>query len=160
MAFNNRGLAKRVAKQPCTWCGWIAGRRHAAHIIDEGPEAEWNAISLCPNCSTVFDEVVRPMFYKALQEFGCVQLPQSWSKDNKISEIANRLSEEEYRRLNSKLNATTRNLKTISNNRSKSEKQTEAIDERAAKLLARVKKRIEGKQQAGEQQPASKQLHM
>jgi len=91
------------------------------------------------------------MFYKALQEFGCVQLPQSWSKDNKISEIANRLSEEEYRHLNRKLNATTRNLKTISNNRSKDGKQTEAIDERAAKLLARVKKRIKGKQQDGGQ---------
>ena len=91
------------------------------------------------------------MFYKALQEFGCVQLPQSWSKDNKISEIANRLSEEEYRRLNSKLNATTRNLKTISKNRSKTGNRTEAIDERAAKLLARVKKRIEGKQQDGGQ---------
>lgn len=86
MAFKNRSLAKRVAKRPCGWCGWIAGRRHAAHIIDEGPEVEWNAISLCPNCATVFDEVVRPKFYKALQEYGCQKLPSSWRKDNKISE--------------------------------------------------------------------------
>jgi ssDNA-binding Zn-finger/Zn-ribbon topoisomerase 1 len=86
MAFKNRSLAKRVASQPCAWCGWIAGRRHAAHIIDEGPETEWNAISLCPNCATVFDEMVRPGFYKALREWGCEKLPKSWRKDNKISE--------------------------------------------------------------------------
>ena len=86
MPFKNRKLAKRVAKEPCAWCGWTAGRRHAAHIIDEGPETEANAISLCPNCATVFDEVVRPKFYRALQEYGCTKLPASWRKDNKISE--------------------------------------------------------------------------
>ena len=91
MAFKNRNLAKRIAKEPCAWCGWTAGRRHAAHIIDEGPEAEWNAISLCPNCSTVFDEVVRPKFYKALQEYGCTNLPHSWLKDNKISEAIDKV---------------------------------------------------------------------
>lgn len=91
MAFKNRKLAKRIAKDPCAWCGWIAGRRHAAHIIDEGPDAEWNAISLCPNCATVFDEVVRPKFYRALQEWGCQKLPASWKKDNKISEAIDNL---------------------------------------------------------------------
>lgn len=91
MAFKNRRLARRVAEKPCTWCGWQAGRRHAAHIIDEGAEAEWNAISLCPNCATVFDEVVRPKFYRALQEYGCLNLPKSWSKDNKISEAIDKL---------------------------------------------------------------------
>ncbi|MCE9584698.1 MAG: hypothetical protein K8T20_19575 [Planctomycetes bacterium] len=84
-AFKNRALAKRVALHPCRWCGWAAGRRHAAHIIDEGPEKEWNAISLCPNCSTMFDEKVRPLLYRALKEFGVKKLPASWSKDNKIS---------------------------------------------------------------------------
>src|SRR5438105_2216298 len=91
VAFKNRRLAKRVAQRPCAWCGWTAGRRHAAHIIDEGPEAEWNAISLCPNCSTVFDEVVRPKFYEALKEWGCQKLPTSWRKDNKISETLDEL---------------------------------------------------------------------
>ena len=86
MPFNNRKLAKRIASLPCSWCGWKAGRRHAAHIIDEGPERDWNALSLCPNCSTVFDEVVRPKLHKALSEFGAKGLPKSWSKDNKISE--------------------------------------------------------------------------
>ncbi len=85
MAFKNRGLAKRVARQPCRWCGWKAGRRFAAHIIDEGPERDWNAISLCPNCSTVFDEVVRPDLYRALKGYGATKLPGSWSKDNKLS---------------------------------------------------------------------------
>jgi hypothetical protein len=84
MPFKNRALAKRVASKPCEWCGWKAGRRFASHIIDEGPEKDWNAISLCPNCSTVFDELVRPKLYKALKEFK--RLPKSWKKDNKISD--------------------------------------------------------------------------
>jgi hypothetical protein len=84
-AFKNRKLAKRIAKKPCQWCGWQSGRRYAAHIIDEGPERDWNAISLCPNCSTVFDEVIRPILYKALKKFGATGLPNSWKKDNKIS---------------------------------------------------------------------------
>jgi hypothetical protein len=83
-AFKNREFAKRVAKNHCVWCGWHSGRRHAAHIIDEGPEKEWNAISLCPNCSTVFDEVVRPILYQALLNYGCKGLPNSWRKDNKM----------------------------------------------------------------------------
>lgn len=85
MAFKNRKLATKVTLMPCQWCGWSAGRRFASHIIDEGPEKEWNAISLCPNCSTVFDEVVRPLFHKALTEYGVTGLPESWRKDNKIS---------------------------------------------------------------------------
>jgi hypothetical protein len=85
-AFKNRNLAKRIAKSPCRLCGWQAGRRHAAHIIDEGPERDWNAISLCPNCSTVFDDILRPLLYKALLEHGCKNLPDSWSKDRKMPE--------------------------------------------------------------------------
>lgn len=85
MAFRNRGLAKRIAKAVCEWCGWGTGRRFASHIIDEGPEREWNALSLCPNCSTIFDEVIRPKLYRALKEWGAKSLPASWSKDNKIS---------------------------------------------------------------------------
>jgi hypothetical protein len=85
-AFKNRKLAKQLAKNPCQWCGWQSGRRFAAHIIDEGPEEDWNAISLCPNCSTVFDEVIRPLLYQALSEFGATGLPDSWMKDNKISD--------------------------------------------------------------------------
>lgn len=85
MPFKNRKLAKKVAKMPCAWCGWQAGRRFAAHIIDEGPERVWNAISLCPNCSTVFDENVRPRLWEALTKWGAKNLPKSWSKDNKVS---------------------------------------------------------------------------
>ena len=85
MAFKNRRLAKKVAARPCEWCGWKAGRRFAAHIIYEGPERVWNAISLCPNCSTVFDELVRPKFYVALKNFRTIGLPKSWEKDNKLS---------------------------------------------------------------------------
>ena len=114
MPFRNRRLAKKIAKAPCAWCGWTAGRRHAAHMFDEGPDAEWNAISLCSNCSTVFDEVIRPKFCKALQEYACAKLPQSWRKDNEISERPEVLSEEEYRRLKSKLESLGAHQKLLS----------------------------------------------
>jgi len=84
-AFKNRKAAKKVSCRPCEWCGWQAGRRHAAHIIDEEEHPEWNALSLCPNCATVFDEVIRLKLYQALEKFGTKGLPKSWSKDNKIS---------------------------------------------------------------------------
>lgn len=91
-AFKNRKAAKAVAEAPCEWCGWKAGRRHAAHIIDEiktAGKGRWNAISLCPNCSTVFDDQIRPKLYAALKEFGATNLPESWSKDNKLSKPKN-----------------------------------------------------------------------
>ena len=83
MGFKTRKLTKKVASQPCLWCGWLSGKRHAALIIEEGPDVEWNMLSLCPNCATIFDEVVRPRFYKALKKFGSKNLPGSWSKDKK-----------------------------------------------------------------------------
>jgi hypothetical protein len=93
MAFKNRRLAKRVKNKPCEWCGWMAASRHAAHIIDEKdwtakklPPSVVNAMSLCPNCATVFDDVIRPKLYAALREFGCTGLPGSWSKSNKLSD--------------------------------------------------------------------------
>lgn len=89
MAFRNRKAAKKVTGVPCEWCGWQAGRRHAAHIIDEvksAGEGRWNALCLCPNCATVFDEVIRPKLYTALQKYGSTNLPTSWRKDNKITQ--------------------------------------------------------------------------
>jgi len=84
-AFKNRKAAKKITAKPCLICGWHAGRRFACHIIDEMDKPEVNGISLCPNCSTVFDEVLRPLLYRALKEYGCEGLPVSWSKDNKLS---------------------------------------------------------------------------
>jgi hypothetical protein len=91
-AFKNRKVAKKIAARRCDWCGWDAGRRHAAHIVDEqksAGEGQWNALALCPNCSTVFDELIRPKLYRALIKWKPeleAMLPQSWRKDNKISE--------------------------------------------------------------------------
>lgn len=86
MPFKNRKFARRIKQKPCEWCGWRAASRHAAHIIDEVKESkEWNALSLCPNCSTVFDDVMRPKFYKALEKYGSKKLPKSWRKSNKLS---------------------------------------------------------------------------
>lgn len=89
MPFKNRSAQKQITKIPCEWCGWQAGRRHAAHIIDEVKttgKGRWNALCLCPNCATVFDEIIRPKLFRALTEFGATGLPQSWRKDNKVSE--------------------------------------------------------------------------
>jgi len=85
MPFKNRRAARHIAAKPCEWCGWSAGRRHAAHIIDEVEHSEWNALSLCPNCATVFDEIIRPKLFKALTNYGVKGLPESWKKDNKIT---------------------------------------------------------------------------
>lgn len=87
MPFKNRPLAKRIKAKACEWCGWQAASRFASHIIDEAkPEREWNALSLCPNCSTVFDEVIRPKLYAALDAWGSTNLPNSWRKSNKLSQ--------------------------------------------------------------------------
>ncbi|MFA5316090.1 MAG: hypothetical protein WC369_01545 [Dehalococcoidales bacterium] len=86
MAFKNRKFAKRVISNPCEWCGWQSSSRHAAHIIDEiKGAAGWNALSLCPNCHSVFEDRIRPKLYKALKEFKVKGLPKSWAKSNKIS---------------------------------------------------------------------------
>lgn len=86
MTFKNTKMVKKVAAKPCEWCGWAAGRRYAAHIIDEvkrGGKGHCNVLSLCPDCSTVFDEVIRPKLYKALAQYGATKLPESWRKNNK-----------------------------------------------------------------------------
>jgi predicted restriction endonuclease len=93
VAVKNRKKRNRIAEKPCQWCGWRAARRDVAHIIDEsdwknrkgGPHCEENLISLCPNCHHSFDEVIRPILYKALSKFGAKRLPNSWKRDNKMS---------------------------------------------------------------------------
>jgi hypothetical protein len=87
MPFRNRNLAKRIKSNPCEWCGWQVVSRFASHIVDEGPEKDWNALSLCPNGATVFDEVIRPRLYTALKNYGVTNIPKSWSKSNKITNV-------------------------------------------------------------------------
>lgn len=94
MPFKNRPAAKQITSKPCEWCGWRAGRRHAAHIIDEVKgvgKGRWNALCLCPNCATIFDEVIRPKLFAALTAFGATNLPESWKKDNKISKAIDKV---------------------------------------------------------------------
>ena len=90
MAFKNRNAQQRIVKKPCEMCGTTHVPRHAAHIIDEkedhGGPTDWNALSLCPNCHTTFDENLRPKFYAALLAHGVGGLPRSWSKSNKMSD--------------------------------------------------------------------------
>jgi hypothetical protein len=40
---------------------------------------------LCPNCHRIFDEVLRPSLFSALNEFGAQGLPKCWSKNNKLT---------------------------------------------------------------------------
>jgi hypothetical protein len=89
MAFKNRNAQRRIVKKPCEVCGTTHVPRHAAHIVDEteghGGPSDWNALSLCPNCHTIFDELLRPKLHRALTEHGVVGLPRSWQQSNKAS---------------------------------------------------------------------------
>lgn len=91
MALKNRRAAKRVAAKPCEMCGTQHVPRHAAHVVDEvkgsgtAADGDWNALSLCPNCHSLFEDVLRPKLYKALVKSGARNLPGSWEKSNKLS---------------------------------------------------------------------------
>ena len=104
MAFNPDTKAKIVRDRksgehlPCVMCGTRYPLPDAVHIIDEkewaarvGSSRQANGIPLCPNCHRVFDEVFRPYLFRALKEFGSKELPESWSKNNKISVTENQL---------------------------------------------------------------------
>jgi predicted restriction endonuclease len=73
-------------------CGTEYPLPDAVHIIDEkewkervGCDRQVNGIPLCPNCHRVFDEVLRPYLYRALEGFGAMNLPFCWKKNNKIT---------------------------------------------------------------------------
>jgi hypothetical protein len=77
---------------PCVMCGKSYPLPDAVHIIDEkewinkiGHDSKANGMPLCPNCHRVFDEILRPYLHRALEMFGCGNLPSSWSKPNKIT---------------------------------------------------------------------------
>lgn len=98
MAFNPEVKRKIVRSRktgvhlPCVMCGTTFPLPDAVHIIDE---KEWkarrtcdrqaNGIPLCPNCHRVFDEVLRPYLFRALEAFGTTGLPRSWAKNNKVT---------------------------------------------------------------------------
>jgi hypothetical protein len=81
---------------PCLMCGARYPLPDASHIIDEkewklrdrsGCDRQVNGIPLCPNCHRIFDEVLRPKLYKALQDFGATGLPDSWKANNKKQRV-------------------------------------------------------------------------
>ncbi len=95
---------------PCVMCGAAYPLPDAVHVIDAkewkdklGHERQANGIPLCPNCHRVFDEVLRPYLYRALQEFGVKELPKSWRKSNKLTVTEEDLGLEEDARLYSPL---------------------------------------------------------
>jgi predicted restriction endonuclease len=98
MAFNpdvkRKIVRNKKTKQhlPCVMCGVTYPLPDAVHIIDEkewkrqlGSDSQRNGIPLCPNCHRVFDEILRPKLYDALQAFGATGLPNSWKRNNKIT---------------------------------------------------------------------------
>jgi hypothetical protein len=75
---------------PCVMCGVRYPLPDAVHIIDEkewkaknGSDRQVNGFPLCPNCHRVFDEVLRPYLFRALEAFGAKGLPMSWKQNNK-----------------------------------------------------------------------------
>jgi 5-methylcytosine-specific restriction endonuclease McrA len=75
---------------PCLMCGTTYPLPDAAHIIDEaewksmhGCDSQENGMPLCPNCHRVFDDVLRPRLYAALNKFGTTGLPVRWKTGNK-----------------------------------------------------------------------------
>ena len=98
MAFNPDVKRKIVRDRktdehlPCVMCGVRYPLPDAVHIIDEkewkeraGCDRQLNGVPLCPNCHRVFDEVLRPYLYRALDAFGAKGLPQSWKGNNKVT---------------------------------------------------------------------------
>jgi len=84
---------------PCVMCGTGYPLPDAVHIIDEkewktklGQDSQVNGIPLCPNCHRVFDEVLRPYLYNALQKFGSKGLPGTWKCNNKITATEKKLN--------------------------------------------------------------------
>lgn len=101
LAFNpdiKRKIVREVdgSHRPCHMCGAVYPPPDAVHIIDEkewkatkGRDSQVNGIPLCPNCHRVFDEYLRPKLFQALTLFGSLNLPNSWKRNNKISDPDN-----------------------------------------------------------------------
>lgn len=53
-----------------------------SHIIskkvDNGTDEKENCLALCPNCADVFDVVMKPAIYLALEKFNNKIVPESW----------------------------------------------------------------------------------
>src|SRR3990172_11713394 len=103
MPFNS-GVKRLVVRDksgkhlPCVMCGKTYPLPDAVHIVDEkewksrlGQDSKVNGIPLCPNCHRIFDEVLRPYLYRALKKFGAKELPNSWSKSNKLTATEEKL---------------------------------------------------------------------
>jgi predicted restriction endonuclease len=104
-AFNAKVKEKIVRDRetqnhlPCVMCGTRYPLPDAVHLIDKaewkkeiGEDRQVNGIPLCPNCHRVFDEVLRPYLYRALESFGAKGLPQSWKGNNKLSVTEEKLN--------------------------------------------------------------------
>lgn len=70
----------------CQICGAKrpSRKKHAlqwSHIVsrkDGGGDTQVNCLAICPNCSDVFDLVLKPAIYEALKRFSDGKVPESW----------------------------------------------------------------------------------
>ena len=95
------GLKRKIVRDAetgdplgCVMCGRTYPLPDAVHIIDQKEWAaaglapdEVNGIPLCPNHHRVYDDLMRPYLYKALQAYGATGLPKTWSICNKMSHV-------------------------------------------------------------------------
>ena len=91
MPFTSSQKKSIKGRKECVWCGWKQSYLDAAHLIDEMARPSVNGVWMCKNCHAVFDDVFRPLLFKALVDFGVSSnaLPRSWSKPNKVSDPTN-----------------------------------------------------------------------
>ena len=91
MPFSPSQKKSIKGRKECVWCGWKQSYLDAAHLIDEMGLPAVNGIWMCKNCHAVFDDVFRPLLYKALVAYNVpiVALPPSWRKPNKVSDPVN-----------------------------------------------------------------------
>lgn len=88
MAFSprvKRHLVKAKRFQCCEMCGFqtprLANRGlQASHIVaekDGGTDSPDNALVLCNNCAELFDRLIKPVLFKALDQMG-IKAPRGW----------------------------------------------------------------------------------
>ncbi len=56
--------------------------------IDKGTDEKVNCLALCPNCADVFDIVIKPAIYDALEKLNNKTVPDSWKNgENRKSSL-------------------------------------------------------------------------
>ena len=62
----------------CEMSGHQVGLRQKAHIVAGLDSSHENILMLCPSCHVIFDTVLKPKLWVALNKAGVKELPVSW----------------------------------------------------------------------------------